>query len=100
MEDLFGKIPDVTFEWDEAKAEANLAKHGVSFEEAASVFDDPMFLVFADPDHSRTEQRFLILGESGETRLLVVSYTERGESVRIISAREATKAERRDYEEL
>ena len=89
----------MTFEWDDEKAEANLRKHGVAFEEAATVFGDALFLVFADPDHSQGEQRLLLLGESVERRLLVVSYTDREGVIRVISAREATKAERRNYEE-
>lgn len=89
----------MTFERDESKALGNLEKHGVSFDEAASVFDDPLFLVFADPDHSLTESRFPIVGTSSERRVLIVSYTERGDSVRLISAREVTFAEKRFYEE-
>lgn len=89
----------MNFEWDEAKAEANLNKHEVSFEEAKTVFDDALFLIFADPDHSLEEKRFIIMGESDKGRLLVVSYTERGASTRLISARKATPAERRFYEQ-
>lgn len=87
------------FEWSEKKAEANLKKHGVSFDEAKTVFDDPLFVIFADPDHSFAEKRFIIMGESHENRLLVVSYTERPAATRLISAREATRPERKDYEE-
>lgn len=87
------------FEWDADKAAANLAKHQVAFEEAKTVFDDPLFVVFADPDHSLEESRFLILGESGQGRLLVVAHTERAQAVRLISAREATRQERKAYEE-
>ncbi len=88
------------FEWDTDKAGRNISKHGVSFEEASGVFDDPLFLTFADPDHSSVgEKRCLIIGESLQRRLLLVSYTERGGSVRIISARKATRRERRVYEE-
>jgi uncharacterized DUF497 family protein len=89
----------VTFEWDDRKAAANFKKHGVSFEEAATVFRDPLYLVFADPDHSIKENRFLIFGDSSEGRLLVVSYTQRQKSIRLISAREATRKEREFYEE-
>ena len=89
----------MTFEWDDAKAKANIKKHGVSFEEAATVFRDPLYLVFSDPDHSVKESRFLVFGESSEGRLLVVSYTQRSKSVRLISAREATRRERKHYEE-
>ena len=86
------------FDWDEEKAKSNLTKHGVSFDEATSVFDDLLFLVFADPQHSIDEQRFLIMGESLKGRLLVVSYTERGKKTRLISARLATRKERKAYE--
>lgn len=87
------------FEWDPRKATHNLSKHGVSFEEAQTVFDDDRFLVFSDPDHSLEEERLLIIGRSRRGRLLFVAYTERAESVRLISAREATRRERRDYEQ-
>ncbi|QLE55338.1 BrnT family toxin [Nostoc sp. TCL26-01] len=86
------------FEWDENKAEKNLAKHGVSFDEAKTVFNDPLFLTFADPDHSFGERRFIILGESVQRRLLVVAYTERLQVTRLISAREATRKEKTAYE--
>lgn len=87
------------FEWDPEKASRNLAKHGVTFEEAQDVFVDNLFVTFADPDHSEGEGRYLILGRSGSGRLLVVSYTESGRTIRLISAREATRRERRAYEE-
>jgi uncharacterized DUF497 family protein len=86
------------FEWDEQKAEANLAKHGVSFEEAKTVFEDMFNIEFFDPDHSIEEERFLIVGESRSKRLLIVSYTDRQGRIRIISARPVTGKERRDYE--
>jgi uncharacterized DUF497 family protein len=86
-------------EWDENKAERNLSKHRVSFEEAKTVFDDPLYVDFYDPDHSEDEERYLIVGASNQKRLLIVSYTERGNSIRIISAREVTRAEREAYEE-
>lgn len=70
------------FDWDEEKARSNLAKHGVSFDEATSVFDDPLFLTFADPRHSIQERRFIIMGESAKGRLLVISYTDRAETTR------------------
>jgi hypothetical protein len=89
----------MNFEWDEEKAEANLGKHGVSFSEARTVFDDPLYVDFYDPDHSYDEQRYIIIGRSQQGRLLLVSYTERGEGLRLISSREATPAERRAYEE-
>jgi len=88
-----------SFEWDEEKAQVNEQKHGVSFEEAATVFADPLAAIFADPDHSQEEEREIIVGHSERNRLLIVSFTERGSAVRIISARVATPRERRDYEE-
>lgn len=87
------------FEWDEVKAQRNLVSHHISFAEAQTVFNDPLFLVFPDPDHSIEEQRFLILGESSSNNLLVVSYTERAEVIRLISARTASRRERRNYED-
>lgn len=87
------------FKCDEKKAAANLANHGVSFDEAKTVFDDPLYVDFYDPDHSYDEHRYLIVGESRQGRLLIVSYTERGDAVRLISAREVTLAERKAYEE-
>ena len=86
------------FDWDEGKAKSNLAKHSVSFDEASSVFDDPLFLTFADPDHSLQEQRFIIMGESIQGRLLVVSYVDRAGATRLISARPVTRKERKAYE--
>jgi uncharacterized protein len=87
------------FEWDAQEAESNRAKHGVSFSEAVTVFGDPLSILIPDPDHSEREERFLLLGRSSAGRLMVVSHTERGESIRLISARPATRAEKRDYEE-
>lgn len=87
------------FEWDPAKARQNLQKHGVSFEEASSVFYDPLAVTGVDPDHSEGEERLITFGMSSQGRLLVVSQTERGEAIRIISARVATQSERRIYEE-
>ncbi|HLO89334.1 MAG TPA: BrnT family toxin [Nostocaceae cyanobacterium] len=87
------------FEWDNNKAKINLSKHGVSFEEAKTVFDDPLYVDFYDPDHSQDEERYLIVGESNLRRLLIVSYTERRNTLRIISAREVTPTEREAYEE-
>ena len=86
------------FEWDPTKAARNLTKHGVSFDEASSVFGDPLAITIGDPDHSIDEGRFLTTGLSGEQRLLVVSHVYRGGSIRIITAREATRQERRQYE--
>jgi len=88
------------FEWDPRKAAANLAKHKVLFEEAATAFGDPLGRMVADPRHSAVEERLVLLGISKERRLLAVMYIERAEAVRIISARRATRQERRDYEEI
>jgi uncharacterized DUF497 family protein len=88
------------FEWDSAKAAANEAKHGASFVEAASVFGDPRSLHMPDPKHSGTEQRFVLLGRSARGRLLVVCYTERPPRTRLISARAASRRERRQYEQI
>lgn len=87
------------FEWDEEKASANLAKHEVSFEEAKTVFDDPLYVDFYDPDHSSDEHRYIIIGQSQQGRLLIVSYTERGDTLRLISSRKVTPEERKLYEE-
>lgn len=87
------------FEWDPEKAVGNLRKHGVSFEEATTVFGDPMAMNMPDPDHSLTEERFVLLGLSHRLRLLVVAYAERGTRTGLISAREANRKERRQYEE-
>lgn len=87
------------FEWNDEKAASNLAKHGVLFDEAKTVFDDSFFIVFADAEHSQDEARFLIIGMSNTHRLLIVSYTERGATTRIISARETTPRERSIYEQ-
>jgi uncharacterized DUF497 family protein len=87
------------FEWDASKAAGNLAKHGVAFEEAVSVFADLLAALFDDPDHSGEESREIIVGLSTKPRLLVVSFTERDGRVRLISARPATAAERRRHEE-
>jgi uncharacterized DUF497 family protein len=87
------------FEWDEAKAAANARKHGVTFEEAMSVFGDPLARIVDDPDHSYAEDRLLLIGMSPAGRLLIVSYTPEGESVRLISARRLTRPERIEYEQ-
>ncbi|MBW4579261.1 MAG: BrnT family toxin [Tildeniella nuda ZEHNDER 1965/U140] len=87
------------FDWDENKAVSNLSKHGVRFEEAKTIFDDPLYVDFYDPDHSDEEERYLMIGESSQGRLLIVSYTEKGDSIRLISAREVTRSEREAYEE-
>ena len=89
---------ELRFEWHEQKAIENLRKHGVSFEEAKSVFNDPFAITIADPEHSTDEDRFVDIGLSSEGQVLVVVYTERGENIRIISSRKATRAERSTYE--
>jgi len=88
----------VRFEWDSEKAASNLAKRGVSFEEASSVFGDPLATTIADPDHSAGEERFLTTGLSTQQRVLIVWHTDREDVIRIIGAREATRRERRIYE--
>ncbi len=87
------------FEWDENKARRNIEKHGVSFEEAATVFGDPLSLTIDDPLHSGDEERFVTVGETVNQGILVVVHTERGDSIRIINARKATRNERKTYEE-
>lgn len=87
------------FEWNTQKAATNLAKHKVSFEQAASAFGDPLGRIVSDPRHSSDEERLALLGLSQAGRLLAVMYVERGAVIRIISARRATRRERRDYEE-
>ena len=86
------------FEWDPNKAAENLIKHGTSFDEASSVFGDPLATTIDDPDHSIDEFRFLTMGYTKNQRLIVVAHTERGGRVRIISAREPTPQERKQYE--
>ena len=87
------------FEWDPRKAASNRKKHQVSFEEALTVFADPLARIFDDDDHSRDEPREIIIGHSVNERLVVVCFAARGDAVRIFSARKATKREREDYEE-
>lgn len=87
------------FEWDRKKAESNARKHAVTFDEAATAFGDPLALLMSDPDHSLAEERYTLLGMSNQQRLLVVSFVERSPRTRLISARRATRRERRRYEE-
>jgi uncharacterized DUF497 family protein len=89
----------LTVEWDAEKAANNFSKHDVSFEEAATVFADPLGLVVDDPRHSVGEERLVLLGHSHRQRVLAVMFTERGEAVRLISARAATRQEHRAYDE-
>jgi uncharacterized DUF497 family protein len=89
----------VHFQWDETKAESNVAKRGVSFEEAVTVFGDPLSVTVHDPAHSEGEDRFITIGASPRLDLVVVAHVDRGDVVRIISARHATPRERKDYEQ-
>ena len=91
-------IKGLTFEWDPVKAEANEAKHGVSFVEAVTVFGDPLARLVDDPEHSADEQRDILFGESLSGRLLVIMHSERAGRIRLISAREMTHRERNQYE--
>lgn len=87
------------FEWDPEKAQQNVEKHGVSFEEAATLFGDPLSLTIEDPLHSAAEQRWVTMGLTYKQRLVVVVHTDRGNSIRLISARKATRSEKREHEE-
>ncbi len=89
----------VIVEWDPNKANQNIRKHGVSFEEAATIFEDPLSSTIEDIQHSQTEERLIIVGKSKQNRLLVVVHVDRGDHIRIISARLATNYERKTYEE-
>jgi len=89
----------LVFEWDPVKARANLRKHKVSFDEASTIFSDPLALEIHDPLHSELEDRFVMVGTSLRRRLLVVVFTERIDTIRLISARKATHRERKQYEE-
>jgi len=87
------------FEWDRKKAKYNLRKHGVSFEEASTVFDDVLAALYEDPDHAVHEKRFLMIGTSVRGRLLIIAFADRNQRIRIISARMPTKHEKKLYEE-
>ena len=87
------------FEWDPEKAEKNVSKHNVDFNEASSVFEDPMFITFLDEEHSFDEERYITIGLSNKGRLLLVAHSERNDRIRIISARIATKNEEKFYQE-
>lgn len=91
-------MENIEFEWDDEKAKDNMSKHGVSFEERATIFNDPMIATVFDPDHSKREERYISMGVSAQGRLLVVVHTEREERIRLISCRKATNAERKAYE--
>ena len=86
------------FEWDLTKAQENLLSHGISFDEATTVFGDPLAGTISDPDHSEGEARLVTIGWTANRRLIVVSHTEEGDTIRVISAREATAHERKQYE--
>jgi uncharacterized DUF497 family protein len=90
----------LTFEWDSRKARSNLAKHGVGFEEASTIFGDPLSLTIPDPEHSLAEKRYVTMGKTFNGKLLVVVHTDRGDNIRIISARRASRRERKSYEEI
>jgi uncharacterized DUF497 family protein len=87
------------FEWDTKKADRNLAKHGVAFEEALTVFPDPLARIFPDEEHSENERREIIIGRSAQAQILLISFVENEGRVRLLSARKATRRERKDYEE-
>ncbi len=89
----------LTFEWNLRKARSNLAKHGVRFDEASTIFGDPLSLTIADPEHSQKEKRYVTMGRAFNGKLLVVVHTDRGDNIRIISARAASRRERKFYEE-
>ena len=89
----------LTFEWDSRKARSNLAKHGVGFQETSTIFGDPLSLTIPDPEHSLSEERYITVGRAFSGKLLVVVHTERGDNIRIISARRASRRERKQYEE-
>lgn len=86
------------FEWDQEKAKQNIKKHDISFDEASSVFGDVLSLTIYDPVHSEKEDRFILIGNSFKNQIIVIAHTERGDKIRIISARKATKRERMQYE--
>ena len=94
-----GAMMKPNFEWDTEKAESNIRKHGVSFDEAASVFDDPLFITLLDEEHSSGEERYITIGLSNMNRLLLVAHTERNDRIRVISARKATKNEEKFHQE-
>jgi len=94
------RLMPLTFEWDLRKARLNLAKHGVAFEEASTIFGDSLSLTIPDPEHSRGEKRYVTMGRTFNAKLLVVVHTDRGDNIRIISARQASRRERKFYEEI
>ena len=95
----FDEYMNLHFEWDANKANANITKHGVSFEEASTVFQDVTAVIFDDENHSDEELREIVVGHSDRNRLLLVCFTERNDAIRVINARKATRREHQDYEE-
>ena len=93
-------MQELRFEWNFSKAETNIKKHGVPFEEAVTVFDDPMFITFIDQEHSYDEDRYITIGLSNSARLLMIAHTDRSGLIRVISARKATKKEQLFYEKF
>lgn len=87
------------FEWDQIKANSNLVKHGISFDEATTVFGDPLAITYFDPEHSESEFRYLTFGHSAEGKFIVVAHADRNDKIRVISARAMTRKERNDYEQ-
>ena len=90
----------MNFEWNEEKASSNLRKHGVSFDEATTIFGDPLAITFSDPMHSEGEERYLTFGHSSTGKFIVVAHTDRDDRIRLISAREMTRKEQSDYEQF
>ena len=90
----------MNFEWNEEKSNTNLRKHGVSFDEATTIFGDPLAVTFSDPTHSEGEERYLTFGRSSTEKFIVVAHTDRDDRIRLISAREMTRKERSDYEQI
>jgi len=95
-----GAAMQYNFEWDEFKAQLNIKKHGISFDEAKTVFNDENSITIDDPYHSSEEERYINIGRSENGNILIVIYTERGDNLRIISARKATTAEKKEYEQF
>ena len=92
-------MSDLMFEWDEAKALVNVTKHGITFEEALTIFTDPALVTYPDDNHSLTEDRYISIGRSTRRRVLLAVHTDRGLAIRIISCRKATKGEQRTYDQ-
>ncbi len=89
----------LTFEWDSRKARSNFTKHNVAFEDASTIFGDPLTLTIADPEHSLAEERYVTMGRAFDGKVLVVVHTDRGNNIRIISGRRASRRERKFYDE-